>query len=168
MRDTISFLEASNKLFENGFLSHRKITSLDSTVVDNILSGLLFFTDWYVKLEESGNFQPINPREKRFLGWQTFDLLRLSVYGFTDFVNKFLGLYPMHYIIPFRINGSAVESYFAQIRQRAGAGPLTSVNLPYASARLAASNATDAKSRKRKVDDSFRNESLYLKRSKRL
>lgn len=162
----IQFLEATNKLFENGFLSHRKISSADETTLASIRTGFSFFCHWYSTLESLPDFRPKNPREKRFLSWQTFDLLRLTVFGFLSFAKKFLEHNPNHYLIPFRINGSAVESWFAQIRQRAGCGAVSSVNYSFTAARVVSSNATDMCRRKRKKDDGYRFAQLDLKRSK--
>jgi hypothetical protein len=164
--DTVHFLQACNQLFEKGFLSHDKISTTNQQVLEQIETGLRFFTDRYRRLEVLKDFQPTNPREKRYMSWQTFDLLRLSAQGFTGFCKQFLKEHPYHYLIPFKINGSAVESYFAQIRQRAGVGAASSVNYPYAAARLAASSTTDLRKRRQSRDDQYRSEELSLKRAK--
>ena len=43
---TLKFLEACNKIFERGLLSHDKVTSPDSRVVTNITEGFKFFSTW--------------------------------------------------------------------------------------------------------------------------
>ena len=40
------FLEACNLLFEKGFLSHEKVSSMDSTVLQSISSGYQYFMSW--------------------------------------------------------------------------------------------------------------------------
>ena len=40
----LSFLEACNKIFEQGLLSHDKVTACDSQVLTNIKEGYQFFT----------------------------------------------------------------------------------------------------------------------------
>ena len=80
------------------------------------------------------NFHPISPKEKRFLAWQTFDLLRVCFYGFQAFCSDFLNRHPEYYVTPLKWNGSAVETLFSQFKYAAG-GKLDSVN--YATAREA-------------------------------
>ena len=45
-KETLQYLEACNKLFENDFLSHEKIVSVDSSVLKNIDEGYKYFTSW--------------------------------------------------------------------------------------------------------------------------
>lgn len=44
--NTLAYLEACNKLFENGFLSHKRILSMESDVIKSIKEGYEFFTGW--------------------------------------------------------------------------------------------------------------------------
>ena len=81
---------ACNKLFEGGFLSHEKIYANKRDVMENIDSGFNYFCDWFGALQYGGDFKPLNSKEKRYLSWQTWDLLRTSVYGFRDFIESFL------------------------------------------------------------------------------
>ena len=67
-----------------------------------------------------------------FLSWQTWDLLRFMFYGFTGFCEQFLQDHPGYTIYPIRLNGSAVETLFSQLKYASG-GNLMSTN--YASAR---------------------------------
>ena len=46
LSNTIQHLEACNKLFENGFLSHNKITSQDRSVIVSFDEGFWFFVGW--------------------------------------------------------------------------------------------------------------------------
>ena len=66
---------------------------------------------------------------------QTWDLTRLMVYGFTEFADDFFGRYPNYYIWPRRINGSALETIFGQLKFSMG-GHLSAVNYPAALASL--------------------------------
>ena len=70
----------------------------------------------------------------QFLAWQTWDLTRLMVSGFKLFIQDFFRRHPNtdHYIIPVRLNGSAVETLFSQLKYCAG-GHLSATN--YATAR---------------------------------
>ena len=53
-KKTLQYLEACNKLFEEGFLSHRKITDINSDVLKSISQGYEFFTSWINQLIENG------------------------------------------------------------------------------------------------------------------
>ena len=52
----LSYLEACNKIFENGFLSHKRIFDMDSEVLKSINDGHKFFTSWLDKILEAGKF----------------------------------------------------------------------------------------------------------------
>ena len=49
------YLEACQKLFENGFLSHRIIISVDSCDLKSIQDRYAFFTRWHKNLSDEGN-----------------------------------------------------------------------------------------------------------------
>ena len=131
--NTIQYLEACNKLFENGFLSHHKITLRDRSVIESLDEGFWFFIGWCDDAILNNVVIERND-QKQFLSWQTWDLMRLTYYGFKDFVDSFFTRHATdhHYIIPVRLNGSAVETLFSQLKYSAG-GHLSSTN--YASAR---------------------------------
>lgn len=59
--------------------------------------------------------------------FQTWDLLRLMVYGFLDFCTWFITAYPDYFVSPLRINGSAIESIFSVLKFTAG-GNLSASN----------------------------------------
>ena len=50
----MQYLQAVNKLFEDGLLSHNVITSMESEVIKNIDEGYRFFTKWLDSLLEEG------------------------------------------------------------------------------------------------------------------
>ena len=131
--NTIQYLEACNKLFERGLLSHDKISLDNREVLESMENGFMFFAGWCD--DAILNYVPIESNsQKVFLSWQTWDLMRLTFYGFKDFTDSFFRRHPSdeHYIIPVRLNGSAVETLFSQLKYSAG-GQLSSTN--YASAR---------------------------------
>ena len=97
--------------------------------------GFTFIEEWVLELKMSGEFD--NGVEcKNFLSWQVnaelvkclcarackchcfidLDLLRVMVYGFKGLVADFLSSHPGDYINPMRINGSAVETLFSQLK----------------------------------------------------
>ena len=43
---TLEYLQACNNLFERGFLSHKKVATVDCEVLSNISKGLQFFQRW--------------------------------------------------------------------------------------------------------------------------
>ena len=130
------YLTACNKLFENGILSHDPITTMDSVCIQNMRAGYKFFTDWFNRLQGESEvladqeFNPTNPMEKVFLAWQTWDLLRLMFYGFTQFCDDFLTRHgDGYYVVPLKLNGSAVETLFSQFKSLSG-GKLSGTNYP--------------------------------------
>ena len=63
------------------------------------------------------DFNPTNSLERRFLAWQTWDLLRICIYGFKAFCEDFQTRHPAPYFIaPLKFNGSAVETLFSQFK----------------------------------------------------
>ena len=59
--------------------------------------------------------------------FQTYDLLRVCVGGFLPFCEDFLQDHPGYYLLPMKLNGSAVETLFSQMKYNAN-GKLTSTN----------------------------------------
>ena len=127
-----NYLLACNNIFERGLLSNTKITSSDLTTLHNIEAGYQYFEDWWERLNASGDFQPQSSAERRFISWQTWDLLRITVYGFTELVKRFLQDNSGYYMYPLKANGSAAETLFSQFKFETNS-KLSSVN--YASAR---------------------------------
>lgn len=72
--------------------------------------------------------------QRPFLSWQTWDLLRVMFFGFKDFCADFLERHPGYTIHPIRLNGSAIESFFSQLKHTTS-NQLSSTN--YATARAA-------------------------------
>ncbi|XP_065907460.1 uncharacterized protein [Dysidea avara] len=125
---TMKYLEACSKIFENGLLSHDRVTDVNSAILKNIREGFKFFRSWHNSLSEAATpNQPIQPN--KFLAWQTWDLLRICVYGFESFCTYFLNRYPNRFVSPLRVSGSAVESLFSQYKRSAG-GKLDAINYP--------------------------------------
>jgi len=52
---TLKYLEACKKLFEEGFLSHKKVNSIDSSVLASIKTGFKYFANWHKDLSAKGN-----------------------------------------------------------------------------------------------------------------
>ena len=130
---TIQYLEACSKIFEEGLLSHDKIQSGDTHILETMKDGFYFFMGWCDQNIENGIDISSNT-QKFFLAWQTWDLMRVTFYGFIAFVEAFISRHQHdgQYIIPVRLNGSAVESLFSQLKYSAG-GHLSATN--YATAR---------------------------------
>lgn len=66
------------------------------------------------------------------------------VSGFLGFCEQFLKAHPDYYIISVRINGSAVESYFSQLKY-VGKGQLSAVNYTTAQAAVKTTKAVSTK-----------------------
>ena len=81
------FLEACHKIFEQGFLSHDKVTDVDCHVLQSIWEEYHFFTNWIDQVINEGrcndtlclynnaftdcNFDHASPTQKKFLAWQS-------------------------------------------------------------------------------------------------
>ena len=128
---TREYLMACNQLFEKGFLSHEKITKDSREAMESIHKGMEYVFSWYRGLS-TGEFMPTYSKERQFLSWQTFDLLRIAAYGFEDFLEAFFEENPNYYVLPLKLNGSAVETLFSQFKYESH-GKLTSAN--YSTAR---------------------------------
>ena len=50
---TAEYLEACNKIFERGILSHKKITHLQSPPLMNMHAGFSYFQHWHHHLQET-------------------------------------------------------------------------------------------------------------------
>lgn len=55
---TLKYLTACNMMFERGLLSHERVSSHDTKVIDNISSGYSFFSDWLQKTLAKGTYIP--------------------------------------------------------------------------------------------------------------
>ncbi|XP_065894808.1 uncharacterized protein [Dysidea avara] len=133
--ETLEYLEACSRLFEKGFLSHDCVRDMNSDVIKNINEGFSYFTDWLdAILQQDPKFPHTSSTQRSFLSWQTWDLLRIDVYGFRAFSEWFFKTYPTYFISLVRLSGSAAESLFSQYKHNAG-GKLDSVN--YCTARAA-------------------------------
>lgn len=163
----VKYLEALNMLFVCGILSHDKIFSLDSPPLTSMIDGFRYFCSWYEALEEpecSTTF-----RRRNFLSWQTFDILRLMFFGFIDLCDAVWKLKPGSYVVGLKVNGSAVETLFSQIKQRSGQ-EMNSTNYLTARRSLIATRDVDLSNRKRDADTcpgGYRNTDLGLSLIKR-
>ena len=54
VRATLKYLEACNKMFEKGLLSHEKVCTIDSKVMQSIQEGYSFFVNWHESLSKHG------------------------------------------------------------------------------------------------------------------
>lgn len=97
---------------------------------------------------------------KRFLSWQTWDLMRLMFYGFKNFCADFTTAHPGYTIYPVRLNGSAVETFFSQVKH-ATSGHLSSVN--YASARAAVLTRGSIHGKQRRHRGDYRDAPLFIR-----
>ena len=80
---------------------------------------------------------------------QTWDLLRLTVEGFTGLCQDFLTRFPGYYLVPVRINGSVVESLFSRFKFNAG-GHLSAINYQGSVAKMIIADATKSTEHYRK------------------
>jgi hypothetical protein len=115
----IDYLRALSLIFEFGMLSHSRVDSMDSIVIQNIREGFRHFTDWIDDCKGRGA-DVHDLHQTVFLAWQTWDLLRLTIEGFLGYAEWFFAAHPGYYIVPVRYNGSAIETLFSQVKQAKG------------------------------------------------
>ncbi len=133
--ETLAYLCALNKLFERGFLSKKPVFDAASPVIRNIDEGYKYFVSWLQEVNQKNiNFSVTASKNSPFLAWQTWDLLRICVFGLKGLLKDFKQRNPQHYLVLSRINEKAIESLFSQMKY-ATAGKLSSVN--YGSSRRA-------------------------------
>ena len=92
------------------------------------------YNNIYMYMHLCTGYKITTTSEKEFLSWQTRDLLRLMYYGFKNLCADFVSAHPGYTVYPVRLNGSAVETFFSQVKH-ATSGQLSSIN--YATARQA-------------------------------
>ena len=80
-------------------------------------------------------YNPVDSSGKLFLAWQTWDLLRIMWYGFKTFCTNFTARHPGYYVAPLRLNGSAIETLFSQLKFISH-GDLSATRYPQALASL--------------------------------
>ncbi len=102
-------------------------------------------------------YEVTSTSERPFVSWQTWDLLKIMVYGFSGFCKNFLERHPGYTIYPIRLNGSAIETFFSQLKH-VTSGHLSSVN--YATARAAVLTRGSIKGR---VRGEYRNAPLAIR-----
>ena len=93
-----------------------------------------------------------------FIPLQTWDLLRLMFQGLIGLCEHFLTEHPGYFITPVRINGSAIESYFSQLKY-AARGQLSAINYETAQAAVETSKAA---STKRPQEADYRDAGLHI------
>ena len=84
-------------------------------------------------------------------------------YGFRDFSESFLARHPGYTIFPIRLNGSAIETFFSQLKH-ATSGQLSSAN--YSAARAAI--LTRGSVTQKKKSDTYRSSQLHIRHYRRL
>ena len=52
--EVLAYLEACSLLFEQGFLSHGRVISLDADILKNINKGYQYFTEWIDGIIDKG------------------------------------------------------------------------------------------------------------------
>lgn len=97
--------------------------------------------------------------KRLFLSWQTWDLLRVMYYGFRNFCEEFLNKHPGYTIYPIRFNGSAIETFFSQLKF-ATSGHLSATN--YATARAAVLTRGSVKGKHKHTD--YRHIPLHIRK----
>ena len=96
-----------------------------------------------------------------FLSWQTWDLMRITWYGFKEFCEYFTQRHPGYAVYPLRLNGSAVKMIFSQLKFITG-GHLSAVNFATARANLITRYGVHG----RRYTNAYRDAPLYVREHK--
>ena len=88
-------------------------------------------------------------------------MLRILWYGFKGLVSDFLSRNPGHHINPRRLNGSAVETIFSQLKYITN-GQLTAATYPTAKASLLTKQSVCGT----RLKDDYRDTELYIRESR--
>ena len=161
IRKTAEYLQACNRIFERGFLSEYCVSSQNRVVLDIIHEGMDFMHAWRADAAQAfPDVSLVSPKQKPFLAWQTWELMRIAHMGLEELCVDFLTTHPGYLIYPRRINGSVVESLFSQFKYLSG-GKLSAAN--YETARAAYLTKVDVHGRK--FRDEYRNAPLYIQQS---
>lgn len=91
---------------------------------------------------------------------QTWDLLRILWYGFKGLVSDFLSRNNGQHINPRRLNGSAVETVFSQLKYITN-GQLTAATYQTAKASLLTKQSVSGT----RTNDDYRDTELYIRES---
>lgn len=138
---TYQYLEACNDIFENGFFSTTPIRSIDGSVIESIVKGFKSFHEWCAETDTKAVVQASDTAgmsskgakathtvdKKPFLAQQTWDRLRLSVYGVQNLVHDFTATHPNNFLVLSCTIGSVVEGLCSQLKF-AVSGKFSSIN----------------------------------------
>ena len=123
--------------------------------------GMSYLYDWRDDVIRRFDVNSLtNPKQKAFLAWQTWELMRIAYGGLKGLSDDVLQEHPTYRILPKRINGSAMETLFSQFKYLTSS-KLTAVNYP--TARAAYLAKVDVHGRKFKCE--YRNAPLYIKQA---
>ena len=95
-------------------------------------------------------FNSVDPKSKSFLAWKTWDLLRIMWQGFKLLCTNFTAQNPGYYVSPLRLNGSAVETLFSQLKFISH-GDLSATRYPQAIASLITKGSIRGQRRRREL-----------------
>ena len=56
VKATLHYLEACNKIFEKGLLSHDEVCDLNCKVIRSIKQGFSYFAEWHASLSKDGKY----------------------------------------------------------------------------------------------------------------
>ena len=120
----------------------------------------MVFLCTHVKTSFAG-YTVTDPKGKKFLSWQTWDLMRITWFGFKEFCEDFTTRHPGYAIYPLRLTGSAVETIFSRLKFITG-GHLSAVNFVTARANLLTRYDVHGQHSK----EEYRNAPLYVREHK--
>jgi len=97
---------------------------MNHKVIQSIHEGFQWFINWGNGLIDD-NYDIHKNQYQWFLHWQTFDLLKITYYGFLGWAQQSFKLSPSdegYFISTLRQSGSKIESLFSQLQNMKGGG----------------------------------------------
>lgn len=125
--DCAKYLEAMNKMFLKGALSHLPVGSSQAPPVKQMDEAMDFVRSWHQKVHKKNGFSNRHQQSRAFWAAETFDCFRYVYFGLRTLISCFLQIFPGYYLILHRLTGSPVESVFSALRYYT-ANNLTSIN----------------------------------------
>lgn len=149
----------------------------NNPILKQMDEGFDFFLKWWVEKKAEGMLRArswyciiclyigcsiTQTTGRKFLSWKRWDLMKLMYWGFKDFITLFLKNHEGYVIYPVRLNGSAIETVFSQLKGITH-GHLSARN--YSSAVATLVTRGSIQNRKKRIQ--YRNAPLYFRKGER-
>lgn len=87
--ETHAYLSTCNLLFERGFMCKKPVFDELSPVLESIETGFKYFETWLNEIKACNAQFTLTATHSQFLSWQTYDLLRVCIFGIRGLIRDF-------------------------------------------------------------------------------